>query len=140
MNKTTRSPNSDYYISRLWKDSMGPTVFRSYTNVSGFSAFAHCAPGGGLSLGFVNFSPNASAVLDVHGPGSLGAPRLLRVLTSQPDNTTLALNGVPLKYEPGSGALPSLSPAEDPGNAPLVLPPHSVGFVTWPKAAYYNCM
>jgi hypothetical protein len=122
----------------MWKDAMGPTVFGAQTNTSTVSAFAHCAPGGGLSVGYVNFSPNAPAVLDIHGPGALGAPRLLRLLTSA-DNTTIALNGVPLVYAPGSGALPPLTPKVDAGSGPLVLPPHSVGFVTWPKAVYYNC-
>jgi hypothetical protein len=117
---------------------MGPTVFGAATNDSAVSAFAHCAPGGGLSVGYVNFSPSESAALDVRGPGALGAPRLLRVLTSA-DNKTIALNGVPLAYAAGSGALPPLAPREDPGDGPLVLPPHSVGFVTWPDAAYFNC-
>lgn len=138
INKTTRSPNSDYYIGRLWKDAMGPSVFPATSNASTFSAFAHCAPGGGLSVGFVNFSPDAPAALDVSGPGALGAPRLLRVLTSA-DNTTVSLNGVPLRYVPGSGALPALAPKADDGAGALVLPPRSVGFVTWPQAAYFNC-
>ena len=118
---------------------MGPTVFSASTNATAVSAFAHCAPGGGLSLGYVNFSPDAPAALDVRGPGALGTtPRLLRVLTSE-DNVAIALNGAPLKYVPGSEALPPLDPKADESGGLVVVPPHSVGFITWPSAAYYNC-
>lgn len=138
INKTTRAPNPDLYVARLWKDAMGPTVFAVTTNVSTLRAYAHCAPGGGLSLGYINFSPDTTAALVVHGASALGSDRLLRILSSA-DNTTVALNGVELSYEPGSGVFPSLAPQENSGDGAIAVPPHTVGFVTWPNAAGFNC-
>lgn len=138
IDKTTRSPNPDWYVARLWKDAMGPTAFSVATNDTDLRAYAHCSPQGGLSIAFINFSGNTTAALDVRGQGALGTPRLLRVLAS-PDNTTVLLNGSPLTYVPGSGALPPLSPASEPADGPLLVAPHTLGFVTWPRAAAFNC-
>jgi len=137
INKTTRAPNADYYVARLWKDAMGPAVYAASSNDTEVRVYAHCAPGGGLTLAYINFSANTTAALHVQGPPP-GSPRLLRALASV-DNTTVLLNGRQLVYTPGSGALPDLQPAADAGAGPLLLPPHTLGFVTWPEASAFNC-
>jgi hypothetical protein len=111
--------------ARLWKDAMGPASFAVRTNDTDVRAYAHCAPGGGLTVAYINFSGNTTAALQVAGgaQGPLpGSRRLLRALSSR-DNATVALNGRDLAYVPGSGALPPLEPAADAGNGPLLLPP-----------------
>jgi heparanase 1 len=141
VNKTTRTPNPDWYVARLWKDAMGPASFAASSNDSDVRVYAHCAPAGGVTVAYINFSGNTTAALQVAGgaQGPLpGSRRLLRALSSR-DNATVALNGRDLVYVPGSGALPPLEPAADAGNGPLLLPPHTLGFVTFPDATAYDC-
>jgi hypothetical protein len=116
---------------------MGPSAFAAASDAPEVRVYAHCAPGGGLSLAYINFSGNTTASLAVQGPPA-GSRRLLRALSSA-DNRTILLNGVELAYTPGSGALPPLDPAEDSGAGPLLLPPHTLGWVTWPDATAYSC-
>ena len=137
VNKTTRAPNADWYVARLWKDAMGPASFAVRTNDTDVRAYAHCAPGGGLTVAYINFSGNSTAALLVAGPPA-GSRRLLRALASA-DNVTVSLNGRDLVYAPGSGELPPLEPAADDGRSPLLLPPHTLGFVTFPDASSYDC-
>lgn len=137
VNKTTRAPNADWYVARLWKDAMGGTPFAAASDWPDLRAYAACAPGGGLSVAFINFSNNVTVALDVSGPPA-GSRRALRVLSSA-DNATVALNGAPLVYVPGSGALPPLAPRADAGSAPLLVAPHTLGFVTFPDARAYDC-
>ena len=115
---------------------MGSAVFAVETNFTDLRAYGACAPGGGLTVAFINFSNNVTATLDVHGPPA--GRRALRVLSSA-DNVTVALNGVPLVYAPGSGALPALEPAADAGDGPLLVAPRTLGFVSWPDARAYDC-
>ena len=139
IDKITRSPNSDWWVARLWKDSMGSAVFEASSNASNVRVFAHCAPTGGLSVAFINFSSNTTASLTLaHAVQPAASPVALRILSSA-DNVTVALNGEALVYSPGSGALPSLSPATATGGAPIMLPPHTLGFVTFPDAHEYDC-
>ena len=139
IDKTTRSPNPDWYLARLWKDAMGSAVFAASSNASDVRVFAHCAPTGGLSIAFINFSSNTTAALTlVQAVQPATSPLALRILSSA-DNITVALNGEALVYTPGSGALPSLLPASVAGGAPVLLPPHTLGFITYPDANAYNC-
>ena len=117
---------------------MGSAVFAATSDWSDLRAYAACAPGGGLTIAFINFSDNVTVALDVHGPPA-GSPRALRVLSSV-DNSTVSLNGAVLKYAPGApGVLPPLGPASDAGDRPLVIEPHTLGFVSWPSASAYDC-
>ena len=137
IDKDSRSPNADYYLARLWKDAMGSAVFSVMSSAPDVRVYAHCAPGGGVTVAFINFSPDVAASLTFHGPLP-GSRRDLRILSS-PDNTTILLNGAHLVYNPGSGSLPSLAPQEDAGDGPLLVQPHTLGFITFPTAAAYDC-
>jgi len=138
VNKTTRAPNPDFYVARLFKDAMGPGVFAAATDDADVRAYAQCAPGGGLSVSFINFG-NTTVALSVQGPPA-GSPRELRVLSAVSGNPyALLLNGNPLVYVPGSGALPSLAPVADDGAGPLIVEPRTLGFVTYPDAHAYDC-
>ncbi len=136
MNKTTREPNPDYYVARLFKDAMGARVISATTQTPDayVHSFAQCAPGGGVTLAFINFNLTATTIA-VSGVGA-PAPRFERVLTATAaDGKSVDLNGITLAYTAGSLQLPSLAPVEvtDPG-APLVLPARSLGFITFPGA------
>ena len=52
----------------------------------------------------------------------------------------IRLNGGDLLYVPGSDQLPSLAPLlVIDATEPLLLPPHSIGFFTLPRAAVTGC-
>jgi heparanase len=138
VNKTTKMPNPDFYVARLFKDTMGSAVLKADSNDTSVHAWAHCAPeSGGVTLAYINFQTEPVSVL-VSGVGA-AAPRSQWMLTSS-DNTTLSLNGAPLTFTPGSNTLPPLGPnlVTDPAK-PLVLPPRSMGFVSFTSAAAANC-
>ena len=137
VDKNKRTPNPDYYVARLWKDTMGSAPYAITTNDTDLRAYAHCSPTGGLTVAYINFSGNATANLLVQGQG-LGTARSRWALASA-DNTTVTLNGQALVYTPGSGQLPALAPVDDSGSTPLAIPPHTLGFVTFTEAAGYNC-
>ena len=136
-NKTTKMPNPDFYLARLFKDAMGARVI-SATAVSKDSyvhTYANCAPGGGVTLAFINFNTTETTI-DVSGVGA-AAPRMERVLTATAADggRSVDMNGAELAYVAGSLRLPSLQPraVTDPA-APIVLPGHSLGFITFPGA------
>jgi heparanase 1 len=134
MNKTTRAPNPDYYVARLFKDAMGARVLAAASSSASVHAFAQCNDGGngGVTVAWINFG-DADVAARVDGVGA-PAPRAERTVTraSPGDDATIALNGNLLAYTPGSNTLPSLAPklVNDPA-APVVLPAHSLGFTTF---------
>ena len=133
VNKTTKMPNPDYYVARLFKDAMGARVLAANSSTELVHAFAHCSDGpeGGVTLAWINFGTSDVTAI-VSGVGA-NAPRAERTVTrAQPnDDTAIALNGIRLTYIPGSNQLPSLDPKVVTDATPLILPAHSLGFTTF---------
>ncbi len=133
VNKTTKMPNPDYYVAKLFKDAMGARVLASNSSAELVHAFAHCSDGpeGGITLAWINFGTN-DVTATVTGVGAI-APRAERTVTrARPnDDTAIALNGNLLTYTPGSSQLPSLDPKVVTDATPLIFPAHSLGFTTF---------
>jgi len=149
MDKYTEQPNPDFWVAHLWKRTMGTGVL-NVTQVSGGSPslflFSHCtAPGSGgtagsgVTLAFVNVSPNVTYQLSVGSSSgaALSVPRQeYHITPNGPTNSsTVLLNGDLLTYG-GPGKLSPAPPVvvTDP-TAPLLIAPLSVGFVVFPDAA-----
>ena len=143
IDKTTRSPNPDFYTALLWKKTMGTGVLAATFAAAAapqLRLFAHCTAGGrGVTLAFANLDATAAYELDVSGAGGAGlaAPRdeyHLSAVGGDVFAQAAALNGNPLAYS-GPGTLDPLAPVAvtDPA-APLILQPRTLGFVVFPDA------
>jgi len=143
IDKTTRSPNPDFYTALLWKKTMGTGVLAAAFDASAapqLRLFAHCAAAGrGVTLAFANLDATAAFELDVSGAGGAGlaAPRdeyHLSAVGGDAFAQAAALNGKALSYA-GPGTLDPLAPVTvtDPA-APLILQPRTLGFVVFPDA------
>jgi len=136
VNKTTRAPNPDFYVAKLWKSTMGEKVLQA--SVEGNSdpllkAYSHClpstSPSPGVGLTLINFSHNTTTRVDF----TESFPKISSweyTVLSSPDNSTLLSNGLPLIYTPNSGKLPSFNPNRTPGDGSIELPPHTITFLS----------
>jgi heparanase len=138
VDKWTLTPNPDYWTALLWKRVMGAGVLAATSNSSDVIAFAHCggpAAGGGVAVAWVNLANETSYTVDVTGlAAGAPVPRHEYHLTAVPgDYRGIALNGAQLTY--AGGALSPTPPVvvTDP-SVPLVLAPHTYGFVVFPAA------
>lgn len=126
VNKTTRTPNPDFYVALLWKKVMGEKVLKASVVGSALvRAFSHCLPAGsppGVGVTIVNFSSNTTAEVP------LPAAPWKYYLLSSPDNSTLMSNGVPLTYTPGVLQLPDFHATSGNTAGTLSLPPHTIAF------------
>ena len=151
IDKFTSKPNPDYWLSVLWKRTMGVSALNvSLSSAPGDASdlfvYAHCtspAGGGGLTLAYANLSPSVTYSLTVASTTQPGAsfpsvPRNEYILTSGDGNVSsslLALNGVLIDYN-GPGTFPTLPPrtVTDPSLSAIVLPPLSYGFIAFALA------
>ena len=149
IDKTTRTPNPDYWLATLWKRTMGTGVLAAaFTPAAApqLRLFAHCAapgsgtaPGKGVTLAFANLSPDTAYALNVTGGGgaAMAAPRLeyhLAAPNGDMTSRTALLNGAPLTYG-GPGLLDPATPlaVNDPA-APIVVQPRTNGFIVFTEA------
>lgn len=146
VDRNTMAPNPDYVTTYLWKRTLGGGVLNTTVGAGhpDVRVYAHCAAGGeGLALAFVNMNASVAysiSVQDATGGAVALAPRGEYVLTPGTPGVeasrTVALNGVEVVYAGPGSLAPQLQPAvvTDP-SAPLVLAPHTYGFVTLPHAS-----
>ena len=135
LDRQTFAPNPDYWLALVWKRAMGARVLGVGSSDARVLGYAHCQRGGsGVSFAFVNTAATPAQL----SLGGFTSERWDYVLTAaSADNRTVALNGAPLVY--AGGQLSPLAPAVSNGAAPLVVPPFSVGFATFPKETVAAC-
>lgn len=137
VDKYTYQPNPDYYTALLWKRTMGRGVLHTKTDSEDVAAFAHCGHISGVSVAWINFSPDTAYTLSFQGLASQEEliPREEYHLSAveAEDSQLVALNGETLWYK--DQTLAPLKPrvVTDPSQ-PLVVQPHTYGFVNFPKA------
>lgn len=143
VDRFTLVPNSDYWAALIWKRTMGTRVLASPNDAWGdVLTYAHCAVGGGVAVVFINSNANSTYEVQLNGVPAAGvppaAPRLEYVLTPDgaPDSKRVLLNGAPLTFV--DGAL-SPTPPRVAQAAPLLLAPHTIGFVVYPSARLPAC-
>jgi hypothetical protein len=141
-------PNPDWWTARVFKRAMGTRFFRTLSSrpccaPDTLFAYAACAPGGGLSVAFVNAGDGdvAAQVLGAGAERFPPAPRVEWVLESGGpalNATSIKLNGALLAY--AGGALTPIEPrvVENP-DEPLVLPARSYGFFTLAGTTVREC-
>ena len=138
-------PNPDYYTLLLWKRLMGAGVLGvSIQPISGAMAdgvdelhvYAHCTVGGGgVTLAFINISPNRWYTVDIDLMSrGLDPPRNQSIKREEyhivPDaglyGRRLAVNGQPLELE--GDVVPRPPPVLVDAATPLSVAPTSLGF------------
>ncbi len=156
VDKQHYTPNPDWWTALLWKRTMGVRVLGTKTNSSSLQAFVHCAAAGAgagsgaVTLAFVNPSlaevsvvPGAVDVLGAETASSFPLfPRQEYILTADAGDETkqsMLLNGQLLTYGGGSKLGPSPPRTVTSDMEPLVLPPHSYGFVVFENAKVKVC-
>lgn len=156
IDKTSKTPNPDWWLAHLWKRTMGEGVLAAALAPAAAApqvrVWAHCAAAGsggaprrGVTLGFLNLDAAASYALNVSAVGGAGGgggglamtPRLeyhLAAPGGDATSRTALLNGAPLTYG-GPGRLDPAAPAavSDPAT-PLVIAPRTLGFIVFPDA------
>ncbi len=93
--------------------------------------------GAGVTVAYVNLSPNATYTATVSVAPS-GVPRDEYILTAVAGDlsaSAIQLNGVKLTYTSGGHMSPIVPRHVTDPTTPLLLPPHSYGFVVYPEAA-----
>lgn len=133
IDEKTFMPNADYWAALMWRKFVGTQILDAGPIQPGLHIYAHCLRGrpGGVTIMALNLEPSSASV-DVKGPTelySLTSPEL----TSK----TVLLNGEPLALGEDD-SLPAILPETQNGRR-VVVPGHSVNFITLPQAGNPNC-
>lgn len=139
VDKITLNPNPDWWTALLWKRLMGSRVLHVSANTTAVKVFAHCtavaslSPPTSVTLSFVNLElvpATISSIATPSGETIALAPRTEYILTADGAETSqsMLLNGVRLTYSHGQVG-PTQGHKVTSDATPLVLPPHSYGYV-----------
>jgi hypothetical protein len=135
LDETTYSPRPDYWAALLWHKLMGTTVLDPGSSTSpNLHLYAHCLRGrpGGVAVLAINADKDAQQTLQL----AAGAERYTLTANNLLDST-LELNGKQLELGP-EDALPALKGVAV-YSATMTLPPASITFLAFPKAANAAC-
>jgi heparanase 1 len=139
------TPNPDYFLALLWKRTMGERVLATASSLpEQVLAYAHCAAGGGgaVAVAFVNLNATDSFSVSLLGAGLPLVPRSEYVLTpaAADDLRHVVLNGAGAPLGVSGGVVSPTPPrvVTDPAQ-PLVLAPHTYGFVVFSGANAAVC-
>ncbi len=144
VNKWDYSPNPDFWTALLWKKTMGTGVLAASSSSVDVVAFAHCSAAAGadatgsatgVTVAFINLSNSTAYQLALSGIPS-PVPRHEYVLSPADGVETtrdVLLNGSPLTFADGTLSPTPPAVVTDP-SVPLVLQPHTYGYVVFPDA------
>jgi heparanase 1 len=131
-------PTPDWFASLIWQRQMGPRVLDATLAGAGkdLLAYAHCAPaGGGVTVLLLNLAGTPS--LPIAAKAALGGAEVRLLDADALDSETVRLNGAVLALGPDD-AVPAM-PAQ-PIEGALVMPAHSIAFLSFPGAAHPACL
>lgn len=133
IDEETLTPRPNYWAALLWRRLMGTTVLDAGASAPGVHLYSHCLRGqpGGVALLAINLDRGAAGKL------SVPAGEHYTLTAEQLESGSVQLNGRDLQL--GSGdALPKIAGAAMKAGT-ASLPPASITFFTFPKAANAAC-
>jgi heparanase 1 len=141
VDRVTLTPNPDYWLAVLWKRTMGDRVLRASSSLpDSVLVFAHCAAGGpGVTLAFVNLDATTTFSVSLAAGSPPLAPRsewVLAPVDNDQSSHQVLLNGATTPLGVADG-VPSPTPPHvvTDTSTPLLLAPHTLGFVTLSSGA-----
>jgi hypothetical protein len=135
LNERTLAPTPNYWGALLWRRLMGRVVLDPDMPVqAGLHVYAHCLRGapGGVSLLVLNVDHSAPHALTLSA-----APMRYTLDTASLQDTTVRLNGIPLRLGP-RGDLPRIAGVRAAAGA-LTFAPATITFLTMPAAGNKIC-
>ncbi len=133
LDEASLAPRPDWWASLLWRRLMGSSVLGASSDDSSLRAYAHCAPGVGVTVLAVNLDQRRSVWVQVEGIETAELERWV-IEADGLEASELRANGATLLLD--SGRAPELQGEEADW---LVLPPLGWGFATLADAGAGVC-